>query len=205
MTNRIDLSGKVFGRLTAVSAAPNSKSGQTAWHCQCECGNTTVTTSMNLVRGRARSCGCLQREIVSRKSTTHGKAHTPTWWTWRGMVSRCSVPTNGSFPNYGGRGIVVCERWKRFENFLEDMGERPENKTLDRIDNNGNYEPSNCRWATKAEQVRNKRTTVKVEFNGRTMTYSEWARELGEDPGALRRRYLRTGQLTPRMEKLRDH
>lgn len=113
------------------------------------------------------------------------------------MVSRCTVKTNASYPNYGGRGITVCDRWRSFDNFAADMGERPAGTTIDRIDNDGNYEPDNCRWATRQEQDSNKSVNVRVTFEGQTLTYAEWARELGTPATLLRRRWLKHKTLHP--------
>lgn len=196
MSNKIDLSGQRFGRLVALTPMPpKKKGGSTRWLCRCDCGNESTPATAQLRRNRAKSCGCLQIESVRSSNTTHGQYKSPEYRAWVALVSRCTIRTNGSFPNYGGRGISVCERWSDFSAFLQDMGQRPKGTTIDRIDNNGNYEPSNCRWATKEEQESNKRTTVLVTFNGKTMTYSQWGRELNTDPGILRQRWLKFGTL----------
>lgn len=138
-----DITGLVFGRLTVVSWASTNKCGA-RWNCLCICGNTVIVNGGHLRSGTIKSCGCLQR-LPFR--------HTLTYSSWNSMKSRCLNPKFPKYKNYGGRGIKICERWMKFDNFLEDMGERPEDKTLDRYPNNdGNYEPGNCRWATSAEQ-----------------------------------------------------
>lgn len=160
---KIDLAGQKFGRLTAISDV--AAGGRVAWMCRCECGGEVVVSRNNLRSGAARSCGCLRREVQSqtatRRNLVHGHnrvgAQTRTHRSWTAMLSRCRDVNLTSYPSYGGRGIVVCERWLKYQNFLEDMGERPDGTTLDRIDNDGNYEPGNCRWATGSEQQRNKR------------------------------------------------
>ena len=118
-------------------------------------------------------------------------ANTPTHKIWAGMIARCYTATQTSYPRYGGRGISVCERWLKFENFLEDMGERPSGMTLEREDNDGDYSPENCRWATVTEQNRHKRSNLKITFRGATMTAAEWERELGYPYGLIWRRIKR--------------
>lgn len=160
MSQFIDLTGQVLGRWTIVGrhSVRSFQCGTTsiAWACRCSCGTEKVVQGSNLRSGHSQSCGCLMREVV----TTHGRYLTRQYRAWSGMIARCHSPKNGGFKHYGGRGISVCKRWRSFENFLADMGERPGPKhSIDRIDTNGNYEPENCRWATNAEQQLNKRTT----------------------------------------------
>lgn len=150
MPPRHNLTGKSFGRLTVVCLASTNRYG---WECLCICGSKTVVITASLRNGHTRSCGCLQREAV----TKHGFKGTPTWNSWRNMRSRCRDPHHISYSSYGGRGIKVCDRWNSFENFLADMGERPTGKSIDRIDNNGNYEPGNCMWSTPGEQINKQR------------------------------------------------
>ena len=196
MPNKIDLSGQRFGRLVAMHAMPpKKKGGSTRWLCRCDCGNESTPGTAQLRRGRAKSCGCFQAEAARSANATHGQIKSSEYRAWCAMRSRCNTKSNISFKNYGGRGISVCKRWGDFLCFLSDMGPRPKGTTIDRIDNNGNYEPSNCRWATKEVQDSNKRTTVLVTFNGKTMTYSQWGRELNTDPGTLRQRWIKFGTL----------
>lgn len=153
--------GKRFGRLLVTSKGKNRIYGrkkQTSWVCKCDCGNTTVVMRHSLTCGLTKSCGCLQREVAVIVNTTHGMSESKTYNTWRGMIDRCSSPSHEAYKHYGGRGIIVCERWLTFENFLADMGERPAGLSIDRYPNNdGNYEPGNCRWATPKEQRANQR------------------------------------------------
>ncbi len=185
---KVDLRGKRFGRLFVKTYV---KGG--LWHCVCDCGGEATVLTRNLNNGNTRSCGCLQKSITAKMRTTHGMSNSTEYHIWRTMKARCSQPTDCNYPNYGGRGIKVCEQWQNsFEAFLADMGRRPAGLTLDRIDVNGDYEPGNCRWATTAEQNTNRRNNHKIEFGGRTLTVTQWARELGVKPGLIANR-LRAG------------
>ena len=152
-----DLIGQRFGRLTVLLPVWFIKRRQKAWLCSCDCGSATVVLTGSLRRGCTKSCGCLQREQAGTQRLTHGQRHSRTYESWKHMKSRCSNPNYQYFASYGGRGIAVCERWEKFENFLADMGERPPGKSLDRIDNEKGYCPENCRWATHSEQMKNRR------------------------------------------------
>lgn len=148
----------VFGRLTVTGRQyAFSKVGQAHWRCKCECGNASVVKGSNLRSGVTKSCGCLKDDLNRTTKTKHGKRDTSTYLSWVQMNQRCNNPKSTSYADYGVRGIAICERWQSFELFLEDMGDRPFGKSLDRKDTNGNYEPSNCKWSTAKEQANNRR------------------------------------------------
>lgn len=161
---KINLIGKIFGRLRVIGYAGKNKRRQTLWNCVCNCGEKPIVLSYSLRSGRTVSCGCFIRELLLQKSTSHGHARqgkeTPEYRAWQHAKSRCFNPRVWNYEEYGGRGITMSEDWKNsFENFLKDMGPRPSNNySLDRYPNNdGNYEPGNCRWATSSEQAFNRR------------------------------------------------
>lgn len=166
--NRLSQLGRPFHVLT--------KSGtRRLWAVfQCECGVVCAASMSNVRGGATTSCGCYDRE----RRRKHGYADTRVYRVWRSMLSRCYGKHPG-FSNYGGRGIVVCERWRTFENFLADMGEPPDGLSLDRINNDGNYEPGNCRWATQEEQHNNRRTTKRLTIDGETLSLMEWCKRPG--------------------------
>ena len=170
----IDLTGKTFGKWTVLEFHSYNNRGSVKWLCRCECGTEKPVITADLRRGRSTQCTRCAR-------TRHGVSRSPEWNSWAAMRKRCSNPSYGNYHRYGGRNIVVCDRWlKSFVNFLADMGPKPSSKhTIDRIDNDGNYEPSNCRWATPKQQSRNKSTNHLVTHNGRTMCLVEWAEETG--------------------------
>lgn len=152
----LDMRGTKFGRLTVIQRAPNI-GHETYWLCKCDCSCLKVVRGTHLRKGLIRSCGCY-RQDVSRK---HGRHDTPEYHVWQNMLARCRNQNHPSYKDYGGRGITVCERWHTFENFFADMGERPSpDLMIERIDNNGNYEPSNCTWTTLYKQLMNRRNTV---------------------------------------------
>ena len=176
----IDLSGRKFARITVLELAYTDKRRRTTyWKCKCACGSVFLTRVDSLRSGHSKSCGCLQRESARELNFKHGKTGTRAFTTWDAMWARCINPRSVSYGNYGGRGIRVCDRWRIFSNFYADMGDKPGGTYIERIDNNGNYEPSNCRWATAKEQHSNKRTNRWIAFNGITLTLDQWAGKTG--------------------------
>ena len=177
---RSDLTNQRFGLLTAVKII--DKPGRCNWECICDCGNIKIILAESLKSGKTKSCGCFNTKVVKDRMTTHGLTETPEYITWTSMKTRCLNQNSIKYPDYGGRGITICDRWKdSFENFFEDMGKRPSPKhSLDRHpDKNGNYEPLNCRWATIPQQGRNKRNNVMIESNGLNMPLSAWSEFIG--------------------------
>src|SRR4029077_948970 len=153
-----DLMGETFGRLTVIARAPNGPRFKTRWLCQCSCGAKNTVDATFLKRGLTISCGCQKYEPRKKPGHfRHGLTNSPTYRSWSGMWQRCTNPKNATYHLYGGRGIKVCDRWKTFEVFLADMGVRPAKTSLDRRDNDVDYQPGNCRWATAKEQRNNRR------------------------------------------------
>lgn len=169
--------------LKFIKDSPNKGYG----YFECSCGHIKEIRSDHVKYGKTKSCGCLHKKLASKRTKilhdsirTHGMSKTSTYSTWSGMKDRCFNPKNKFFHYYGGRGIVVCDRWLDFTNFFADMGEKPSKEySVDRIDNDGNYCPENCRWATKAEQMSNRRINRRISFNGENLTVSEWGKKTG--------------------------
>lgn len=180
MGTLIDLTGKKFGWWQVICFIGRRKLIST-WKCQCVCGKVMAVNGSNLRRGLSVSCGCFREQFQRDCSRFKGEDPTSEFNTWTSMKQRCSNPKNPRYNSYGGRGIKVCSRWQNsFEAFIADMGPKPTPKhSLDRIDNDGNYEPSNCRWATNQEQCNNKRTNTLLTLNGKTQNVSQWTKELG--------------------------
>ncbi len=177
----IDIVGQRFVKAIVVSRAPNKSASDTnaRWNCLCDCGKEFISYGQDLRKGKTKSCGCLTRSTIGARAavfnSVHGMSKTAIYRNWRSMINRCGNPDK---PHY--LDVVVCDRWMDFEKFLEDMGRPPKDHTLDRINPFGNYEPSNCRWATAQQQANNRRIeTIKLTYEGKTLTIVEWAKELG--------------------------
>lgn len=185
-----DLTGKTFGRLTVIELVDPGKRKPTHWVCRCECGVIKNIEGHSLRRGKTVSCGCFAISV----RTKHGLHESPEHAAWSNMIQRCHNKNAPEFKRYGSRGIQVCDRWRHsFEAFLEDMGYRPSSEhSLDRFPNqNGNYEPLNCRWATRTEQNENKRNNRLITFGETTKTLTNWAKHYGIDPRTLTARLRR--------------
>lgn len=182
-----NLTDRKFGRLTVIAYAGRvGKKKISAWRVRCDCGTEKVVSASHLNQG-LESCGCLRLERVREVRGTHGLCGTPEYRAWSHLIGRCENENDGSYPHYGARGIRVCERWRNsFEAFLEDMGPRPLGTEIDRYPNNdGNYEPGNCRWATRVENARNKRSNHAITFRGETRCASEWEEIFGLPKGRV--------------------
>lgn len=184
----LELKGRRFGRLVVLERFPCK--GSARWWCVCDCGENKVIPATMLLRGLARSCGCLRKEATRRLFTTHGDASggrcTVEYNVWATMLARCVNVKVRSYPNYGGRGIRVCARWQSFANFLADMGRRPSAKhSINRVNNDGDYTPENCRWATAAEQANNTRCSRWLVHRGARATLTQHARRAGLRVGTV--------------------
>lgn len=173
---KINMLGSVFGRLTVVAEAAERHHRKVRWECLCVCGNKTTVLGTSLRCGETASCGCLFQEIKGKQPITHGYSRTRTYHIWGGMRARATNPRAAAAHNYVERGIGCCDRWASFENFLADMGEAPEGLLLERRDNDGNYEPGNCYWATREQQNNNRRPCAHYTVDGVTLTPAQWAR-----------------------------
>ncbi len=187
---KIDLLGQRFGRWLVIEEAENTTRGTAQWKCLCDCGNVRIVRANDLRQGKSISCGCYNTEVC----TTHGMTHHPLYRAWQNMKERCTNPNIPNFKNYGGRGITVCERWMNsFEAFYEDMSPTyKKGLSIDRRDNNKEYSPENCRWATQTEQCNNTRNNRTYELNGEIGTLTNLCRKYGHNYEKIRGR-LRLG------------
>ena len=187
-----DLTGKKFGLLTVIGFYEKRNKHQ-FWKCICDCGNEKIIQQSHLKSGHTRSCGCLHKKSIIDTSKKHGKCHTKLYFVWHTMKQRCYNLNNNQYKNYGKRGIGICSEWLEdfisFYNWAINNGYK-EGLSLDRIDNNGNYEPNNCRWATVKEQSRNRRNNRCFEYNGKTQCLEDWAKEYNLSRGTLNYRLL---------------
>lgn len=181
------LIGSKFVRLTVISQAGTDKHHNRLFECLCDCGKTKVVNGNDLKTGNTKSCGCFKLDQKKQQLTKHGMTETPEYFAWQAMKNRCYREKDEHFHRYGGRGITVCERWiECFENFISDMGFRPSGKhSLDRKNNDGNYEPDNCKWSTKKEQCNNRASNNRINLNGVLKTVAEWSEELGIKPSTI--------------------
>jgi hypothetical protein len=184
-SGRIELEGKIFGSWTVLHQVKIAGSYVTRYECVCECGTKKTLIGQQLRKGMTTSCGCKKSAKISTANSRHGKSRTTVHNIWLSMRQRCEDERCKAFEAYGGRGIRVCEEWQKFEQFLVDMGEPSAGMSIERIDNDKGYAPSNCRWATKREQANNRRSSVLLQFNGKRMTQAAWERELGLSPGRI--------------------
>lgn len=201
-----NLLGAKFGRLTVESMAdphvtPNG-SRKTRWNCVCSCGGKATVYAQALKNGNTQSCGCLAVDRNGQR--THGMSKSATYSSWQAMRGRCENENNSHYKNYGGRGIRVCARWHSFENFLEDMGERPAGHSIERHDISLGYEPGNCSWIPSRMQSMNTTRSVKITWNGETKNQCEWANQIGITPRALAIRIERWGIERAMTEKVRN-
>ena len=189
-----DLTGQKFGRLLVVERVESTKYGNAKWLCRCACGNKKIVAAGNLKSGHTQSCGCFEKEQTIKRSTKHGKCGTRLYQSWQDMKNRCYRPLTQSYKTHGSRGITVCDEWlhdfQAFYNWAMANGYR-DNLTLERIDVNGNYEPSNCRWATQKEQANNKRNNHFVTYKGETKTISQWSEITKIKQGTIQARLKR--------------
>jgi hypothetical protein len=181
-----DRTGFRYGRLTVIRFSEERKSGGVCWVCECDCGKEIIVSANSLATGNTVSCGCYNLDKIKERQTKHGHSSngiiSPEFRTYRNMKMRCYDTKNKSYKNYGGRGIKICDRWlESFENFLQDMGLRPSpNHSIDRFPNNdGDYEPGNCRWATRYQQGRGRTDNEWREFEGKRMILTDWAISVG--------------------------
>lgn len=187
-----DITGRKFGRLTVTCLDRMSRSA-TFWRCKCDCGNEVSVRGSSLKNGETKSCGCLRKELTQKAMTTHGMSHSRLYHIWNSMILRCEYPSSNSYARYGGSGISVCDEWHSFEKFRDwaYANGYTEYLTIDRKNNTGNYEPSNCRWVTNRDQCNNRRSNHICQFRGENMTISEIATLTGLPYKALYGRIYR--------------
>lgn len=185
MSNPLELSGEKFGKLLVLKRVESDRLGKSQWLCKCDCGNEHITTGSRLAHNKVKSCGCIQKEVARSKKTKHGLSSHKLYSIRKEMISRTTNPKNKRYEKYGGRGIKVCDEWLdkesgliNFYNWSMKNGYK-EGLSIDRINNDGDYKPSNCRWTTNDTQANNKTTSKYVTYNGKTQTIKEWSDELG--------------------------
>lgn len=187
--NLVDLVGKTYGRLQVLSRLANTNTGQTQWLCLCTCGNTTEVSGVSLTKGGTKSCGCLRVDTIRKIRLTHGDSGSPEHITWGNMIQRCTNSKAPEFKFYGGKGVLVCGRWRKYENFLEDMGRKPsKDHSIDRKEVTGDYCKDNCRWATKLDQASNKSNNRIITYHKISKSHAQWEDEYGLPKGVISRR-----------------
>lgn len=181
--------GQKFVRLTILKLAEKDKNSNKRWFCKCECGNERKILQNNLTRGKTKSCGCLNKEVVKNRFTTHEMSNTRIYKSWASLLQRCNNSNATAYKGWGGRGITVCKSWYKFINFYKDMGNSyRDDLQIDRIDNNKGYFKENCKWSTSIEQNNNKRDNHFIEWQRKRKTIAQWARELNINAGTLKSR-----------------
>lgn len=202
---KLDLKGKKFGRLTTIEECGKDDRKQILWLCECECGNKIKTTAYRLNKGKTRSCGCLmsdinkkQAKILGENNKTHGLSNSRIYKTYRGIKDRCLNHNDMHYSDYGGRGVYICEEWLGDNGFVEFYSWAmcngyDDSLTIDRIDVNGNYDPSNCRWVNLKTQANNKRRNRFIEYNGEIKTLAQWSDHFGINRVTLAARMDRCG------------
>lgn len=195
MSRVIDIQGKTFGRLRVIEQDMSASSHEAKWLCECTCGKRISTYGSGLRSGNTRSCGCLRKEIASNNFRTHGKSKERLYNAWLMMTQRTTNPKNDAYHNYGGKGIKVCEAWRDYETFRSwaystgyDENAPHQGCTIERIDNDGDYTPENCRWIPMSEQSRNTCRNRMLTFEGETRILNDWAKKTGIPSGSIRRR-----------------
>ena len=194
MSKFIDLTGNRYNRLMVIERAENAKGGVPVWKCLCDCGNIVLVRGNNLKSGAVQSCGCLIHEPAHNR--THGLSKDPIYQRWNQMKERCYNPSCKSYADYGGRGIKMCDEWKdsvvSFAEWAFANGYKRE-LTIERIDNDGDYCPSNCKWIKRSEQPRNRRLCYSITYNGKTKNLSDWCKELGLEYKRIHNRMHKLG------------
>lgn len=193
MSKTIDLTGQVFNRLTVMKQTGINNHGDSTWLCKCNCGKETIVAGYRLRNGKTQSCGCLNKEITRNRSLTHGKSKEKIYFVWKAMINRCTNNKNHNYKDYGGRGIKVCTEWMNINNFIKwaNSNGYKEGLEIDRINNDGNYEPSNCRWTTRKVQTNNCRRNIVVNIEGVSKTLKQWAEYSNLNVNTLQYRYYR--------------
>lgn len=185
---KINITNQRFGNLTVLRQSANMNK-KTAWECLCDCGNVVTVTTSNLTCNRIKSCGCMKKELLIKRNSTHNQRNTHLYEVWKSIKQRCKNPQSYAYKNYGGRGITICKEWnndfKAFSDWSYANGYTTENRTsektkltIDRINNDGNYEPSNCRWVTRSHQCKNKRNNKVILYHGKSLCLVDWCKEL---------------------------